>query len=262
MALNLKKPLVVFDVESTGLDIVNDRIIELSYVKVWPNGKEERMTYRFNPDGRAISPEAQAIHKISLEDLVDKPCFKEKADELLAVFVDADIAGFNSNRFDIPILAEEFLRAGKEFNANRHHFVDAQIIYHKKERRDLEAAYRFYCGKEMENHHAASCDTDVTYEVLKAQIEHYEDLDGKSIEELSREYSSHTLNVDFSGRFVWTNEKKVAVAINFGKYKGQLASEVFARDLGYYNWISNAEFTLDTKRVATLIKLNQLDKLK
>lgn len=262
MALNLKKPLVIFDVESTGLDIVNDRIIELSYVKVWPNGKEERMTYRFNPDGKEIPLESYNVHHISNEDLKDEPLFKEKADELLAVFQDADIAGFNSNRFDIPILAEEFLRAGKEFNANRHHFVDVQIIFHKREKRDLEAAYKFYCKKEMENHHAASCDTDVTYEVLKAQVEHYDDLKDKSVEELSREYSSHTLNVDFAGRFVWTDEKKVAIAINFGKYRGQIASEVFMRDTGYYGWLSTADFTRDTKRVATLIKLNQIEKLR
>lgn len=262
MSLVLKKPLVIFDVETTGLDIVNDRIIELSYVKVWPNGKEERCTYRFNPDGRNIPEESFNVHHISLEDLKDEPLFKEKADELLSVFMDADIAGFNSNRFDIPILAEEFLRAGKEFNASRHHFVDVQIIYHKREKRDLEAAYRFYCGKEMENHHAASCDTDVTYEVLKAQVEHYEDLNGMSIEELSKDYSSHTLNVDLAGRFVWTNDKKVAVAINFGKYRGQLASEVFMRDTGYYGWICNADFSRDTKRVATLIKLGKIEELR
>jgi len=262
MALKLKKPLVIFDVESTGLDIANDRIIELSYIKAWPNGKEERMTYRFNPDGKIIPEESFNVHHISNADLENEPLFKEKADELLEVFKDADIAGFNSNRFDIPILAEEFLRAGKDFNASRHNFVDVQIIFHKRERRDLEAAYQFYCGKEMENHHAASCDTDVTYEVLKAQVEHYEDLNDMSIEELSRDYSSHTLNVDFAGRFVWTNEKKVAIAINFGKYRGQLASEVFNRDSGYYGWLTTADFTRDTKRVATLIKLNQIDKLK
>lgn len=252
MGLKLTKPIVFFDVESTGLDIVNDRIIELSYVKVWPNGTEDRKTYRFNPE-MPIPNESFQVHHISDDDVKNEPTFKERAKEIKNVFQGADIAGFNSNRFDIPILVQELLRNGVDLDVTRCNFVDVQVIYHKREKRDLEAAYRFYCGKEMDNHHAASCDTEVTYEVFKAQLEHYDDLTGKSIEELSQEYSSYNRNVDLAGRFIY-NEKKQEV-FNFGKYKGQLVEEVLRKDIGYYGWMMNGDFPENTKAVLTRIKL-------
>lgn len=257
MELNLKKPIVFFDVESTGLDIVKDRIIELSYIKVFPNGEKEEKTLRINPE-MPIPEASQAVHHISDDDVKDKPTFKQVAKEIKAVFQGSDIAGFNSNRFDIPILVQELYRAGVDFDLAKSNFVDVQVIFHKREKRDLEAAYRFYCGKEMENHHAASCDTQVTYEVFKAQLSHYADLEGMSIEELSKQYGTFNRNVDLAGRFIY-NDKDQEV-FNFGKYKGQLVEEVLAKDSGYYGWMLNGDFPENTKNVLTRIKLRMAGK--
>lgn len=250
MQLNLKNPLVFFDLETTGINIVKDRIVEISFVKAYPNGKEESKTRRINPE-MPIPPESTAIHGITDEDVKDCPTFKEIAKSLAAQIEGCDLAGYNSNRFDIPLLAEEFLRAGVDIDLNKRKFVDVQTIFHKMEQRTLAAAYKFYCDKSLENAHTAEADTMATYEVLKAQLDRYPELQN-DINFLSQ-YSSYTNNVDFAGRMVY-NDKGEEV-INFGKYKGRLVEEVLKNDPGYYSWIMNGDFPLNTKKILTEIKL-------
>ena len=250
MQLNLKNPIVFFDLETTGINIVKDRIVEISFVKVHPNGKEESKTRRINPE-MPIPPESTAIHGITDEDAKDCPTFKEIAKSLAAQIEGCDLAGYNSNRFDIPLLAEEFLRAGVDIDLNKRKFVDVQTIFHKMEQRTLAAAYKFYCDKSLENAHTAEADTMATYEVLKAQLDRYPELQN-DINFLSQ-YSSYTNNVDFAGRMVY-NDKGEEV-INFGKYKGRLVEEVLKNDPGYYSWIMNGDFPLNTKKILTEIKL-------
>ena len=250
MQLNLKNPLVFFDLETTGINIVKDRIVEISFVKVYPNVKEESKTRRINPE-MPIPPESTAIHGITDEDVKDCPTFKEIAKSLAAQIEGCDLAGYNSNRFDIPLLAEEFLRAGVDIDLNKRKFVDVQTIFHKMEQRTLAAAYKFYCDKSLENAHTAEADTMATYEVLKAQLDRYPELQN-DINFLSQ-YSSYTNNVDFAGRMVY-NDKGEEV-INFGKYKGRLVEEVLKNDPGYYSWIMNGDFPLNTKKILTEIKL-------
>ena len=250
MQLNLKNPLVFFDLETTGINIVKDRIVEISFVKVYPNEKEESKTRRINPE-MPIPPESTAIHGITDEDVKDCPTFKEIAKSLAAQIEGCDLAGYNSNRFDIPLLAEEFLRAGVDIDLNKRKFVDVQTIFHKMEQRTLAAAYKFYCDKSLENAHTAEADTMATYEVLKAQLDRYPELQN-DINFLSQ-YSSYTNNVDFAGRMVY-NDKGEEV-INFGKYKGRLVEEVLKNDPGYYSWIMNGDFPLNTKKILTEIKL-------
>ena len=250
MQLNLKNPLVFFDLETTGINIVKDRIVEISFVKVYPNGKEESKTRRINPE-MPIPPESTAIHGITDEDVKDCPTFKEIAKSLAAQIEGCDLAGYNSNRFDIPLLAEEFLRTGVDIDLNKRKFVDVQTIFHKMEQRTLAAAYKFYCDKSLENAHTAEADTMATYEVLKAQLDRYPELQN-DINFLSQ-YSSYTNNVDFAGRMVY-NDKGEEV-INFGKYKGRLVEEVLKNDPGYYSWIMNGDFPLNTKKILTEIKL-------
>ena len=250
MQLNLKNPIVFFDLETTGINIVKDRIVEISFVKVHPNGKEETKTRRINPE-MPIPPESTAIHGITDEDVKDCPTFKEIAKSLAAQIEGCDLAGYNSNRFDIPLLAEEFLRAGVDIDLNKRKFVDVQTIFHKMEQRTLAAAYKFYCDKSLENAHTAEADTMATYEVLKAQLDRYPELQN-DINFLSQ-YSSYTNNVDFAGRMVY-NDKGEEV-INFGKYKGRLVEEVLKNDPGYYSWIMNGDFPLNTKKILTEIKL-------
>ncbi len=250
MQLNLRNPLVFFDLETTGINIVKDRIIEISYVKVHPNGKEETKTRRVNPE-MSIPPESTAIHGITDEDVKDCPVFKEIAKSLASEIEGCDLAGYNSNRFDIPLLAEEFLRAGVDIELNRRKFVDVQTIFHKMEQRTLSAAYKFYCDKSLENAHTAEADTLATYEVLKAQLDRYPDL--KNDVAYLSQFSSYNNNVDFAGRMVY-NDKGEEV-INFGKYKGRLVAEVLKNDPGYYAWIMNGDFPLNTKKMLTEIKL-------
>jgi DNA polymerase-3 subunit epsilon len=250
MQLNLKNPLVFFDLETTGINIARDRIVEISFVKVYPNGKEEAKTKRINP-GIPIPPASTAIHGITDDDVKDSPAFKEIARSLAARIEGCDLAGFNSNRFDIPMLAEEFLRAGVDIDLSRRKFVDVQTIFHKMEQRTLSAAYKFYCGKDLENAHTSEADTLATYEILKAQLDRYPELKN-DISYLSQ-YSSFNNNVDFAGRMIY-NENQEEV-INFGKYKGCLVKEVLANDPGYYSWIMNGDFTLNTKKMLTEIKL-------
>ncbi|OAV71765.1 DNA polymerase III polC-type [Bacteroidales bacterium Barb6] len=255
MQLNLRNPLVFFDLETTGINIVKDRIIELSYVKVSPNGKEETKTYRVNP-GMPIPPETTAIHGITDEDVKDCPVFKEIAKTLAAQIEGCDLAGYNSNRFDIPLLAEEFLRADVDINMHKRKFVDVQTIFHKMEQRTLAAAYKFYCNKDLENAHTSEADTMATYEVLKAQLDRYPELEN-DIVALSK-FSTFTNNVDFAGRMVY-NDKGEEV-INFGKYKGRSVAEVLQTDQGYYGWMMNSDFSLNTKKVLTEIKLRGFSK--
>lgn len=250
MQLNLRNPLVFFDLETTGINIVKDRIVEISYVKVFPNGDQEIKTRRINP-GMPIPPESTAIHGITDEDVKDCPTFKEIAKSLASQIEGCDLAGFNSNRFDIPMLAEEFIRAGVDIDLNRRKFIDVQTIFHKMEQRTLSAAYKFYCNKSLENAHSAEADTIATYEVLKAQLDRYPEL--KNDVAFLSEYSSFSNNVDFAGRMIY-NDKGEEV-INFGKYKGRLVADVLQQDPSYYQWIMNGDFPLNTKKMLTEIRL-------
>ena len=255
MELNLKNPLVFFDLETTGTNIASDRIVEISYLKVSPNGKEECKTRKINP-GMPIPPESSAIHGIYDDDVKDCPTFKEVAKSLAAQLEGCDLAGYNSNRFDIPLLVEEFLRAGVDLDLSKRKFIDVQTIFHKKEQRTLSAALKFYCAKDLEDAHTAEADTRATYEVLKAQLDKYDDLQNDMA--FLSEYSAFTNNADFAGRIVY-NEKKEEV-INFGKYKGRLVAEVLKTDPGYYGWVMQGDFTLNTKNVFTNIKLREFNK--
>lgn len=258
MQLNLKNPLVFFDLETTGTNIISDRIVEICYLKVFPNGNETAKTMRINPEMH-IPEESTAIHGIHDEDVAGCPTFKEVAKEIAKDIEGADIAGFNSNRFDVPVLVEEFLRAGIDIDLTRRKFVDVQVIYHKLEQRTLSAAYKFYCNKNLEDAHTAEADTRATYEVLKAQLDKYPDLLENDINFLAT-YSTYSKNVDFAGRIVY-NEANVEV-FNFGKYKGVPVKEVLRRDPGYYGWILNGDFTLNTKNILTKIRLRDSGMLK
>ena len=258
MKLNLKNPLVFFDLETTGTNINTDRIVEICYLKVYPNGNEESKTLRINPEMHIPEP-SSAIHGIYDADVADCPTFKDVAKKIAADIEGCDLAGFNSNRFDIPVLAEEFLRAGVDVDLMKRKFVDVQVIYHKLEQRTLSAAYKFYCDKNLEDAHTAEADTRATYEVLKAQLDRYPEVLENDIVFLSN-YSSFNKNVDFAGRIVY-NEQGVEV-FNFGKYKGMSVAEVLQKDMGYYGWIMNGDFTLNTKNVLTKIRLRETGMLK
>lgn len=255
MKLNLKRPLIVFDLETTGTSVNKDRIVEFSYIKVMPDGTENVKTMRFNP-GMPIPLEVSLIHGIYDEDIKDAPLFKQKAKELAEEFKGCDFAGFNSNKFDFPLMVEEFLRAGVEFDVENRKFVDAQRIFHMMEQRTLSAAYKFYCNKELVNAHSAEADTIATLEVLKAQIEHYEGLQNDV--EFLHNFTKQDKNVDLAGRMIYNNDGKPV--INFGKHKGKLVEEVFKTDYGYYDWMMNGDFAEDTKRRLTQIKLQAFKK--
>ena len=278
MKLNLTKPLVVFDLETTGLDLVKDRIIQLSLIKVMPDGQEIRRDYLVNPQCN-ISPEVSKLTGITNDDVKNAPTFKALSGEIANLFKGADIAGFNSNHFDVPLLAEEFLRAGVGFDFSKCRLIDVQTIFHKMERRNLAAAYKFYCGRKMEEDfqaHRADQDTEATYRVLQAQLDRY---NPETAEEPDRalpndmqalaEFSKVNDNVDFAGRIVWREVKdeqgnvvtdengnpRKRETINFGKYKGMAVEDVLRRDPGYYSWVQNGEFTYDTKQALTRIYL-------
>ena len=250
MQLNLKNPLVFFDLETTGINVTSDRIVEISYLKVMPDGREECRTRRINPQ-MPIPKQATDIHGITDDDVKDCPTFKEIAKSLSAQLEGCDLAGFNSNRFDIPLLAEEFLRAGVDIDLNKRKFIDVQTIFHKMEQRNLVAAYKFYCDKDLTDAHSAESDTKATYEVLKSQLDKYSELEN-NVDSLSA-FSSFNNNVDFAGRMIF-NEKGEEV-INFGKYKGQLVRDVLKKDLGYYGWIMQGDFPLNTKQKLTEIRI-------
>ncbi len=255
MQLNLKNPIVFFDLETTGINIATDRIVELSYLKIEPNGNESSKTMKINPT-IPIPPETTAIHGITDDDVKDAPTFLSIAKSLARDIEGCDLAGYNSNKFDIPLLAEEFLRADVDIDMTKRKFIDVQVIFHKMEQRTLGAAYKFYCDRDLENAHSAEADTKATYEILKAQLDRYPTLQNDMA--ALAEFSSHNKNVDFAGRIIY-NDKKVEV-FNFGKYKGQSVEEVLAKDPGYFGWLMNGDFPLHTKKVITNIKLRTFGK--
>lgn len=250
MKLNLTKPIVFLDLETTGIDIATDRIVEICLIRVEPNGNRQSMTLRLNPE-RHIPEEASSVHGIYDADVKDCPTFREKAEELKRIFEGCDLAGFNSNRFDIPLLAEEFIRSGVNIDLNTPRRVDVQNIYHKLERRTLVAAYKFYCNKDLENAHSALADTEATLEVLEAQLDHYPDDLQNDIGFLA-DYSSRDNFVDFAGRFAY-NETGEEI-VNFGKHKGRLVKDVLRVEPSYYNWMMQSDFTMNTKQVLTRLK--------
>lgn len=258
MNLNLANCIVFFDLETTGVNIAKDRIVDISVLKVYPNGKGEQKTIRVNPE-MPIPKEASEVHGIYDEDVKDCPTFKEIAKDLARYMEGCDLGGYNSNRFDIPLLAEEFLRVGVDFDMRKRKFVDVQTIFHKMEQRTLSAAYRFYCDKSLEDAHTASADTAATYEVLKAQLERYGDKLENNIEFLSK-FSTQNNTVDFAG-FIVYNDKGEEV-FNFGKNKGVPVEKVLREQPGYFSWIINSEFPLYTKKVLTEIKLRGSGMLK
>lgn len=257
MNLNLKKPLAFFDLETTGVDVANDRIVEISILRVNPDQSTDLKTMRINPT-IPIPEQASEIHGIYDNDIKDAPTFKEAGKNIAKFLEGCDLAGYNSNRFDIPLLVEEFLREDIDFNVKNRNFVDVQVIFHKKEQRTLTAAYKMYCGKELDGAHGAEADIKATYEVLKAQLDKYDDLDN-DIDFLSK-YSHHTNNADFAGRIVYNSEG--VEIFNFGKHKGKTVEEVLQKEPSYYAWIINNDFPLYTKKILTDIKLRQFGKLK
>lgn len=253
MKLNLQKPIVFFDLETTGIDMAKDRIVEICLLKIYPNGNEEAKTMRINPTV-PIPKEASAVHGIYDADVADCPKFADVAADIWAFMEGCDLGGFNSNHFDIPMLAEEFLRCGVKADLRKSRHIDVQNIYHKLERRTLIAAYKFYCHKDLNDAHSALADTRATYEVLCAQLDHYPD-DLQNDMDFLADYSRKNNNVDFAGRIVM-NEDKVEV-FNFGKYKGQPVADVLRRDPSYYNWMMQGDFALNTKQVLTELALRQ-----
>lgn len=250
MNLKLSKPLAFFDLETTGLNIATDRIVEISIVKIMPNGDKEIKTKLINPT-IPIPKEVSLVHGITDNDVEDKATFKEVAHELHQFIDGCDLAGYNSNKFDIPLLAEEFLRAEIDFDVTKRNLIDVQNIFHKMERRTLSAAYKFYCGKELTDAHSAEADTTATYEILEAQIEKYEELKGEP--KFLGEFSQMTKNVDLLGRIVY-NKQGIEV-FNFGKHKGKPVVEILEKEPGYYSWMMNGDFPLYTKKVLTAIRL-------
>ncbi len=254
MDLNLNKPICFFDLETTGINLVKDRIVEIAILKVFPNGNKESKTWLVNPE-RDIPDEVIAIHDISNEKVKNEPTFKELSLEIHEMLKGCDLCGYNSNRFDIPMLAEELLRAGLDFDMKNVVAVDVQTIFHKKEQRTLSAAYQFYCGKNLEGAHGAEADTTATYEVLKSQLDKYDDLQN-DIKFLS-DYSARRRCADFAG-FIAFNKSGKEV-FGFGKYKGKNVEQVLEDEPGYFGWIQNADFPLYTKKVLTAIKLRKLN---
>lgn len=250
MNLKLYKPLCVFDLETTGTNVGKDRIVEICILKVNPDASRESKTWKVNPE-MPIPKESSAIHGIYDQDVAEAPTFKDIASKILEIISGSDLGGFNSNRFDVPLLAEELLRAGLDFDLSKFKLVDAQTIYHKMEPRNLSAAYNFYCQKTLENAHSAEADVLATFEVLDAQVGHYEDLP-KEVAGLS-EFSFHSKFADLAGMIHFNDKDQEIFA--FGKYKGQVVKEVFQKDIGYYGWLQSADFPLYTKKIFTKIQL-------
>lgn len=253
MQLILSRPIVFFDLETTGLNILTDRIVQICLLKVKPNGQEEEMTLLVNPEMH-IPEDSTAIHHITDEMVATEPSFKLQARKISKFIEGCDLGGYNSNRFDVPMLAEEMLRAGVDFDIRNRKLVDVQNIYHKKEARTLSAAYRFYCNKELDGAHSADADTRATYEVLKAQLDKYDDL--KNDVSFLQEFSQMNRNADVVGNLVF--DKQDRPCFNFGKYKGRPVEEVFRQDSSYYAWIMDGQFAHSTKKVVTEIKLSMM----
>ena len=254
MELKLNKPICFFDLETTGTDVAKDRIVEIAIFKVFPNGNKESKTWLVNPT-IPIPYETTLVHGITNEKVVNEPTFKELSSQIYNMIKDSDLAGYNSDRFDIPLLAEELLRAGIDFDMKNRVSVDVQTIFHKKEERTLSAAYKFYCNQSLENAHSATADTNATYEILKAQLDKYEDLENDT--KKLAEFTSRKKSIDFAG-FIALNDKNQEI-FTFGKYKNRLVDEILEQDQGYYSWIQNADFPLYTKKVLTGIKLKKLN---
>ncbi len=254
MELKLNRPICFFDLETTGIDVAKDRIVEISIFKVFPNGNKESKTWLVNPT-IPIPYHAAAVHGITNEKVADEPTFSQLASQVHNMIKDSDLAGYNSDRFDIPLLAEEMLRAEVDFDMKNRVSVDVQTIFHKKEERPLSAALKFYCGKSLENAHSAEADTLATYEILKAQLDRYTDLEN-DMKTLS-EFTTRKKSVDFAG-FIALNDKGQEI-FTFGKNKNQLVEDVLEKEPGYYGWIQGADFPLYTKKVLTGIKLRKLN---
>ena len=254
MELKLTKPICFFDLETTGIDITKDRIVEISILKIFPNGNRESRTWLVNPE-MEIPANVVAIHGISNEKVANEPNFKELSKEIHAMIKDADLAGYNSDRFDIPLLAEEMLRADIDFDMKNTVSVDVQTIFHKMEKRTLEAAYKFYCDKDLEDAHSAEADTIATYEVLKSQLDRYDELENDT-KKLSA-FTTRNKNADFAGFINYNKEGKEC--FSFGKHKGKTVEGVMEKEPGYFGWILNADFPLYTKKVLTAIKLRKLN---
>lgn len=268
MKLNLKRPLAFFDLETTGINIIKDRIVEIAVVKIMPDGtihtKPEKGKARIlvNPE-MSIPLESSLVHGVYDDDVKDAPTFKQISKGIFKFLFDCDLGGFNSNRFDVPLLAEEFARVGIDFDLEGRNMIDAQVIYHIMEQRTLKAAYKFYCDKELEGAHEALPDTMATYEVFEKMVERYEGVELKDAKgnkmptftndmDVLHKFCQRGNNADFMGRFVYSEDKEVL--FNFGKYKGQKVKEVLAKDKGYYNWMMNGDFALNTKKVLTRVK--------
>ena len=254
MELKLNRPICFFDLETTGIEVAKDRIVEISILKVFPNGNKESKTWLVNPE-MVIPPNVIAVHGITNEKIANEPTFRELASQIYTMIKDSDLAGFNSDRFDIPLLAEELLRAGVDFDMKSRVSVDVQTIFHKMEERTLSAALKFYCGKSLENAHSAAADTMATYEILKAQLERYPELenDMKSL----AEFTTRKKTADFAGFIGY--DKDGDEIFSFGKHKGVKVDKVLEEEPGYFGWLQNADFPLYTKKVLTAIKLRKLN---
>lgn len=254
MELNLTKPICFFDLETTGVEVAKDRIVEISILKVFPNGNRESHTWLVNPE-MPIPPESSAIHGITDEKVASEPTFKELSKTIYNMIKDSDLGGYNSDRFDIPLLAEEMLRAGVDFDLGNRVTVDVQTIFHKMEKRTLEAAYKFYCDKTLVDAHSAEADTIATYEVLKAQLDRYEELENDM--KFLGEFTKRKRNADFAGFIAYDEEEREVFA--FGKHKGKFVEQVLDEEPGYFGWMLNADFPLYTKKVLTAVKLRKLN---
>lgn len=249
MKLNLTRPLIFFDLETTGTNVTHDRIVELSYVKIFPDGSEEKRSRRINP-GIPIPPASTAVHHITDEDVKNEPTFRQIAKSLHTIFEGCDIAGYNSNKFDVPLLIEEFSRCGINFDVTGRHFIDVQNIFHKMEQRTLVAAYRFYCGKKLEGAHSALADTQATYEVLLEQIQKYDELEN-DVASLAK-FSSVGRNLDLAARIILDDQDRPV--FNFGKHKGKPVKEVFKKEPSFYDWVMQGDFPKNTKDVLCQLK--------
>lgn len=254
MILQLNKPLVIFDLETTGINTSRDRIVELCMIRIQTDGQRSDLNLRFNP-GIPIPPEVSAIHGIYDADVAHEPKFSEKAAEIAQFLNNCDFAGFNSNKFDFPMLVEEFYRAEVDFDISKRKFIDAQKIFHLMEPRNLSAAYKFYCSKELNNAHSAKADTEATWEIIQSQLQRYSNLE-PNIDFLHK-FSGQSNLADLAGRLVYNDKQEVV--FNFGKHKGRPVSDVFKTDLGYYDWMMQGDFPMQTKKVLTQLKLNMIN---
>ena len=254
MKLSLKRPLCFFDLETTGVNVAKDRIVEISILKIFPNGNKESKTWLVNPE-MPIPPETTAVHGITDEKVANEPTFKQLGKDVYNMIKGSDLAGFNSDRFDIPLLAEEMLRVEIDVDFKKYLTVDVQTIFHKMEKRNLSAAYKFYCGKDLDNAHSAAADTNATYEVLKSQIEKYDELEN-DVSKLSA-FSRRSKSVDYAGLVIVDNDGDAA--FNFGKHRGKKVAEVLQREPGYFSWLLNADFPRYTKKVITAIRLETMN---